>query len=77
MLAGVFSSGVPIYGFYAMQPYLLELYGRSADDLAARRERGGQARDSCSRPATSTSSRAGPRRSQRVAIQRAPHFGQT
>ncbi len=29
MLAGVFSSGVPIYGFYAMQPYLLELYGRS------------------------------------------------
>jgi MFS family permease len=29
MLAGVFSSGVPIYAFYAMQPYLLELYGRS------------------------------------------------
>ncbi len=29
MLAGVFSSAVPIYGFYAMQPYLLELYGRS------------------------------------------------
>ena len=29
MLAGVFSSGVPIYGFYAMQPYLLELYGRT------------------------------------------------
>lgn len=28
MLAGVFSSGVPIYAFYAMQPYLLELYGR-------------------------------------------------
>jgi MFS family permease len=28
MLAGVFSYGVPIYGFYAMQPYLLELYGR-------------------------------------------------
>ncbi len=29
MLAGVFSNGVPIYGFYAMQPYLLELYGRN------------------------------------------------
>jgi len=29
MLAGLFASGVPIYGFYAMQPYLLELYGRS------------------------------------------------
>ena len=28
MLAGVSSSGVPIYAFYAMQPYLLELYGR-------------------------------------------------
>jgi MFS family permease len=29
MLAGMASSAVPIYGFYAMQPYLLELYGRS------------------------------------------------
>jgi MFS family permease len=29
MVAGVFSSGVPIYAFYAMQPYLLELYGRA------------------------------------------------
>ncbi len=29
MLAGAFSYGVPIYGFYAMQPYLLELYGRN------------------------------------------------
>jgi MFS family permease len=29
MLAGVFSAGVPIYAFYAAQPYLLELYGRS------------------------------------------------
>jgi MFS family permease len=28
MVAGVFSSGVPIYAFYAMQPYLLELHGR-------------------------------------------------
>lgn len=28
MLGGVFSAGVPIYAFYAMQPYLLELYGR-------------------------------------------------
>ena len=28
MLAGLFSGGVPIYAFYAMQPYLLELYGR-------------------------------------------------
>ncbi|OFX18436.1 MAG: MFS transporter [Anaeromyxobacter sp. RBG_16_69_14] len=34
MLAGVFSSGVPIYGFYAMQPYLLELYGRSDYTIA-------------------------------------------
>jgi MFS family permease len=29
MLAGVFSGGVPMYAFYAMQPYLLERYGRS------------------------------------------------
>lgn len=29
MIAGVFTAGVPIYGFYAMQPYLLELYGHS------------------------------------------------
>jgi len=29
MLAGIFSGGVPIYAFYAMQPYLLQLYGKS------------------------------------------------
>jgi MFS family permease len=29
MLAAPFSGGVGIYAFYAMQPYLLELYGRS------------------------------------------------
>ncbi|MFN2385164.1 MAG: MFS transporter [Thermoanaerobaculia bacterium] len=29
MLAGFFAGGVGIYAFYAMQPYLLELYGRS------------------------------------------------
>ncbi|HEU4385393.1 MAG TPA: MFS transporter [Anaeromyxobacteraceae bacterium] len=29
MLAGLFSGGVPIYAFYALQPYLLELYGRN------------------------------------------------
>ena len=29
MLAGVFGSSVAIYGFYAMQPYLLELHGRT------------------------------------------------
>jgi MFS family permease len=34
MLAGVFSAGVPIYAFYAMQPYLLELYGRSDYTIA-------------------------------------------
>jgi MFS family permease len=28
MLGGLFGAAVPIYGFYAMQPYLLELYGR-------------------------------------------------
>jgi MFS family permease len=28
MLAGVFTAAVPMYGFYAMQPYLLELHGR-------------------------------------------------
>ncbi|HQU93631.1 MAG TPA: MFS transporter, partial [Pyrinomonadaceae bacterium] len=27
MIAGLFSGGVGIFGFYAMQPYLLELYG--------------------------------------------------
>lgn len=27
MLAGLFTGGVGIFGFYAMQPYLLELYG--------------------------------------------------
>lgn len=34
MLAGLFGSSVPIYGFYAMQPYLLELYGRSDYTIA-------------------------------------------
>lgn len=34
MVAGVFSSGVPIYAFYAMQPYLLELYGRADYTIA-------------------------------------------
>jgi MFS family permease len=29
MLAGLIGGGVPIFGFYAMQPYLLELSGRS------------------------------------------------
>ena len=29
MLAGFFNGGVGIFGFYAMQPYLLELYGES------------------------------------------------
>jgi MFS family permease len=29
MIAGVFTASVPIYAFYAMQPYLLELYGRN------------------------------------------------
>ena len=29
MLTGVFGSAVMIYAFYAMQPYLLELYGNS------------------------------------------------
>lgn len=29
MLAGLFTGGVVIYAFYAMQPYLLELYGDS------------------------------------------------
>jgi len=28
MLAGAFNGGVGIYGFYAMQPYLLQLFGR-------------------------------------------------
>lgn len=30
MLSGLFSGGVGIYGFYAMQPYLLQLYGPTA-----------------------------------------------
>lgn len=29
MLAGLFTSGVSVYAFYATQPYLLELYGNS------------------------------------------------
>jgi MFS family permease len=29
MLAAIFTDGVGIYAFYAMQPYLLELYGKS------------------------------------------------
>ena len=36
MLAGLFTGGVTIYAFYAMQPYLLELYG---DPRAYRRRR--------------------------------------
>jgi MFS family permease len=30
MLAGPFTAGVGIYGFYAMQPYLLQLYGNTS-----------------------------------------------
>jgi MFS family permease len=30
MLSGIFSGGVGIYAFYAMQPHLLNLYGESA-----------------------------------------------
>ena len=30
MLAAPFTGGVTIYAFYAMQPYLLELYGNDA-----------------------------------------------
>ena len=30
MLSGVFNGGIAIYAFYAMQPYLLELYGPDA-----------------------------------------------
>ena len=29
MLAGLFAGGVAMYGFYAMQPYVLQLYGKS------------------------------------------------
>ena len=29
MVAGIFTAAVPIFGFYAMQPYLLELFGRN------------------------------------------------
>jgi MFS family permease len=29
MLAGPFTAGVTVYGFYAAQPYLLELYGQT------------------------------------------------
>ena len=29
MLSGFFNGGVAIFAFYAMQPYLLELYGES------------------------------------------------
>src|SRR5437867_3509202 len=35
MLAAPFSAGVGIYAFYAMQPYLLELYGRSGSYAVA------------------------------------------
>jgi len=30
MFSGIFSGGVSIYAFYAMQPYLLDLYGNNA-----------------------------------------------
>ena len=35
MLAAPFSAGVGIYAFYAMQPYLLELYGRTGSYAVA------------------------------------------
>jgi len=35
MLAAPFTAGVGIYAFYAMQPYLLELYGRSGSYAVA------------------------------------------
>jgi MFS family permease len=35
MLAAPFTTGVGIYAFYAMQPYLLELYGRSGSYAVA------------------------------------------
>jgi len=35
MLAAPFQTGVGIYAFYAMQPYLLELYGRSGSYAVA------------------------------------------
>ncbi len=31
MLSGIFNGGVGIFAFYAMQPYLLELYGNSSE----------------------------------------------
>lgn len=34
MLAGPFVAGVSYYGFYAMQPYLLELFGRNSYSVA-------------------------------------------
>jgi MFS family permease len=34
MLAGPFIAGVSFYGFYAMQPYLLELYGQNSYSIA-------------------------------------------
>jgi MFS family permease len=34
MLASPFGAGVSFYGFYAMQPYLLELYGRNSYSVA-------------------------------------------
>ena len=45
MLAGIFSAGVPIYAFYAAQPYLLQLYGQNdyaIAGLAAALVAGGQ-----------------------------------
>lgn len=35
MLSSLFSGGVGIFGFYAMQPYLLQLYGKSDSYLVA------------------------------------------
>jgi MFS family permease len=35
MLSGIFTGGVGIYAFYAMQPYLLELYGNSTSYVVA------------------------------------------
>jgi MFS family permease len=35
MLSAIFSGGVAIYAFYAMQPYLLELYGESGSYVIA------------------------------------------
>ena len=66
MLAAPFGSGVGFYTFYALQPFLLELYGDpdayAVAGLAAAIVAGSQILGGCARRGSAACSRSGRRR---------------